>query len=117
MKRRECATILAKVLLDGKKPTRKEVMEMIDYNADMTHLLITIREWGLPVQCKPQQPANKTYWYLPNEKIDAYRQDTQAFVLTQKKITKKNKKYTASRKVKAISEQYGIEFIKNSITK
>ncbi len=108
-------SIIEAKFLQGIWLTRKEIMALTNYCADVTHIVRGLRERGVPVSCLSGKPANKSKrGVLPADLINHTKKpfEFRAKILEHGKT---EHKINAIKKVRKIQSQYGDKLIMSAI--
>ncbi|HCH1966391.1 TPA: hypothetical protein NKR26_002685 [Vibrio parahaemolyticus] len=111
MERHSTLSIIEIKFLQGFWLTRKEIMALTDYCADVTHLVRGLRERGVPVQCLPGKIANKTKWGVKADDLANHLKNP--YVFRAKNIASEDLKHkeNAIKSIRRIENTYGANLI------
>lgn len=117
MTRYEAVSFLESKLLQGYWLSRKEIMVLTEYNADVNQLIRGVRERGIPVICLSVQPASETKWGILPESLHQHAKNPHSFRMANLSLIDTSHKTNAIKKVVRIEKQYGKQLIQDIIEK
>lgn len=117
MTRYEAVSFLESKFLQGYWLSRKDIMVLTEYSADVNQLVRGVRERGIPVVCLSAQPANETKWGILPESLHQHAKNPHSFRMTNLALIDNSHKANAIKKVVRIKKQYGKQLIQNIIKK
>lgn len=115
MERHTALTTLEIKFLQGFWLTRKEIMMLTGYCADVTHLMRGLRERGIPVECVKGKPAHKTKWGIKPADLAKHRKNPYAFRSENIERVRFNRKNNAIKNLRRIVFEYGDNLILETI--
>lgn len=116
MTRQEAILELACLFTNGFWLTRKQIMESVGFCSDVTHLVEGLRQVGFLIVVKKGANGAMTEWGLPKPLIAEYMADPFAFRSKYADLRVKRRKKVAKRSVLRIRNEFGEQFITNSIS-
>ncbi len=111
MDRNSALSVIEIKFLQGFWLTRKEIMALTDYCADVTHLVRELRERGVSVLCIPGKIANKTQWGVKADDLANHLKNPCAFRANNLAFEDFKHKENAIKSIRRIENTYGANLI------